>query len=227
LFIEKGHPSVDLDYFHRLVAKGIMFKRSEKIVSEQNYGGFRANIVTYALAWLAHHTAQKIDLEKIWRDQDISKNLSDAIQIASVQANEHILNPPANRRNPGEWSKHPDCWATFREKEITMPSALQKELVELRRPQDGRYTPNTPLTPAIHDADTVKEINHTMEVSAETWFKISNWAKETDNLAPWQRSLAFSLGKLASRQKPPSPKQAAQGVKIFDEAQRLGFKNEG
>jgi hypothetical protein len=35
------------------------------------------------------------------------------------------------------------------------------------------------------------------------------------------------LGKLAARQKPPSPKQAAQGVKIYDEAQRLGFSNEG
>jgi hypothetical protein len=226
LFIEKGHPPVDSDYFQRLVAKAIMFKRAEKIVSEQNFGGFRANIVTYALAWLAHHTAQKIDLEKIWRDQDISQNLSDSMQIVSKEANEHILSPPANRRNPGEWSKHPDCWTTFREKKISIPSALQKELVELRRPQDGRYTPDTPLTPAIHDAKTVKEINHTMEVSAETWFKISNWAKETDNLAPWQRSLAFSLGKLASRQKPPSPKQAAQGVKIFDEAQRLGFRNE-
>ena len=227
LFIEKGHPPVDSDYFHRLVAKAILFKRAERIVSEQNFGGFRANIVTYALAWLAHHTAQKIDLEKIWRDQDISKNLNDSIQIVSAQANEHILNPPANRRNPGEWSKHPDCWTAFREKKIAIPSALQKELVELRRPQDGRYTPNTVLTPVIHDAETVSEINHTMEVSAETWFKISNWAKETDNLLPWQRSLAFSLGKLASREKPPTPKQAVQGVKIFDEAQRLGFKNEG
>ena len=226
LFIEKGHPPVDSDYFHRLVAKAIMFKRAEKIVSEQNFGGFRANIVTYTLAWLSHHTAQKINLDKTWLEQDISKVLSDSIQIVSEQANAHILSPPPNRRNPGEWSKHPDCWTTFRDKEIRIPTALQNELVELRRPQDGRYTPVTPLTPAIHDAETVKEINHTMEISAETWFKISNWAKETDNLAPWQRSLAFSLGKLASRQKPPTPKQAAQGVKIFDEAQRLGFRNE-
>jgi hypothetical protein len=227
MFIEKGHPPVDADYFQRLVAKAIMFKRAERIVSEQNFGGFRANIVTYTLAWLAHYTAQKIDLEKIWKDQDISKNLSDSILIVSKQANEHILSPPANRRNPGEWSKHPDCWTAFREKKSAIPSALQKELVEMRRPQDGRYTPNTPQTPMILDPKAVQEINHTMEVSAETWFKISSWAKETDNLAPWQRSLAFSLGRLASAHKPPSPKQAAQGVKLFDEAQRLGFKNEG
>ena len=86
--------------------------------------------------------------------------------------------------------------------------------------------PSTPQNPVIHDAETIREIDHTMEISADTWFKISNWAKETDNLAPWQRSLAFSLGRLASQQKAPSPKQAAQGVKILAESQRLGFKNE-
>jgi hypothetical protein len=108
-----------------------------------------------------------------------------------------------------------------------MPSALHGELVELRRPQDGKYTPNTPQTPVVHDPETVREIDHTMEVSADTWFKVSHWAKETDNLAPWQRSLAFSLGKLASQSKAPSPKQAAHGLKIIEEAQRLGFKSEG
>jgi hypothetical protein len=35
--------------------------------------------------------------------------------------------------------------------------------------------------------------------------------------------LAFSLGKLATAQKPPSVKQATQGRKIYDEALRLGF----
>jgi hypothetical protein len=226
LFIEKGHPAVDSDYFQRLIAKVILFKRAERIVSEQDYGGFRAQIVTYTLAWLSHHTAQKIDLEKTWRDQDISKNLSDSIRTVSEQANAHILSPPPSRRNPGEWSKHADCWNTFRDKTIKLPQALQGELVELRRPQDGRYAPSTPQNPVIHDAETIREIGHTMEISADTWFKISNWAKETDNLAPWQRSLAFSLGRLASQQKAPSPKQAAQGVKIIAEAQRLGFKNE-
>lgn len=91
--------------------------------------------------------------------------------------------------------------------------------MELRRPQDGRYAPGTPQNRVIHDAETIREIDHTMEISADTWFKISNWAKETDNFAAWQRGLAFSLGRLASQQKTPSPKQAAQGLKIIAEAQ--------
>jgi hypothetical protein len=227
LFVDKGHPVVDLEYFERLIAKAILFKRAEGIASEQDCGGLRPSIVAYTVAWLSHHTAQKIDLGNIWLAQNISSNLADAIKIVSVEAIEHIFHPPANRRNPGEWAKHPDCWTAFREKEIKIPSALQAELVDSRRVQDGRYTPSTPQNPSVHDPETTREIDHTMKVAAETWFKVSHWAKETDNLAPWQRSLAFSLGKLASQGKSPSAKQAAHGLKIMEEAQRLGFKSEG
>ena len=37
-----------------------MFRRTEKLVSQQKYGGYRANIVTYTLAFLSYKTAQRI-----------------------------------------------------------------------------------------------------------------------------------------------------------------------
>jgi len=55
-------------------------------------------------------------------------------------------------------------------------------------------------------------------------FHLARWAKETSNLQPWQRSLAFSLGRLAANSKSPSYKQANQGMKILQEAEQLGFK---
>ena len=42
----------DEAYYHNLIAKAILFKRTEKLVSQQQYGGYRANIVTYTLAFL-------------------------------------------------------------------------------------------------------------------------------------------------------------------------------
>ena len=65
-----------------------------------------------------------------------------------------------------------------------------------------------------------------MEVPAETWFALSHWAKETNILAPWQRGLSFSLGRLVAKDKTPSPKQAMQGIRILDEADRRGFQIE-
>ena len=49
-----------------LVAKAILFRRAERLVSAQEFGGYRANIVTYTLALLSNKTAQRIDLERIW-----------------------------------------------------------------------------------------------------------------------------------------------------------------
>ena len=63
-------------YFQQLVAKAILFRRAERLVSAQNFGGYRANIVTYTLAYLAHHTAHRLDLDRIWREQDISEALA-------------------------------------------------------------------------------------------------------------------------------------------------------
>ena len=59
--------------------------------------------------------------------------------------------------------------------------------------------------------------------SAEDWFALAKWAKERGLLEGWERSLAFSLGKLAARGADPSDKQAVQGARIMKRARELGF----
>jgi len=77
---------------------------------------------------------------------------------------------------------------------------------------------------ASHSEEESEAIESAMRVESDVWFAISNWAKETKNLLPWQRSLAYSLGRLASRHAEPSPKQAARGLEILQEAETLGFR---
>ena len=74
------------------------------------------------------------------------------------------------------------------------------------------------LTP--EEARLIAEIE---SVRAETWFAVSHWAKETNNLQPWQRGIAFGIGRLLAAGRSPSTKQAIQGKKLYDEATRLGF----
>jgi hypothetical protein len=75
-----------------------------------------------------------------------------------------------------------------------------------------------PANPAAQEA-----IATVRGLQADYWFGLSKWAKELGHLQPWQRSLAFSLGRLASQDRPPSPKQAAQAVKIIEAVKELGF----
>ena len=69
----------DVAYFQELVAKAILFRAAEKLVSAQDFGGYRANIVTYTLAWISHHAGGGIDLRKIWAQQGIDPQLSELI----------------------------------------------------------------------------------------------------------------------------------------------------
>ncbi len=61
------------------------------------------------------------------------------------------------------------------------------------------------------------------KISASDWFALARWSKEHGFLEGWERSLAFSLGRLAARGVEPSPKQAAQGARIAGRARELGF----
>jgi hypothetical protein len=55
--------------------------------------------------------------------------------------------------------------------------------------------------------------------------RLASWGKETKFLAPFQNGIAFGIGKAISDPKKgiPSPKQAAQGMKMMKQAIEKGF----
>lgn len=124
---DKGWPTVDEQYFRRLVAKAILFRRTEAIVSAQEYPGYRANIVTFSIAWLVRRSGMRIDLDDIWRHQAISSHLAEALDAVAHAARQHITNPPGGR-NVTEWCKREECWAAFRDISITLPRGWDADL---------------------------------------------------------------------------------------------------
>ncbi len=213
----RGAIVVDAAYFHRLVAKAILFRRCERIVGALHLGGYRANIVTYSLAYVFHKTSQRVDLDAIWREQDVPESIELAIQTVAPEIYRQLTEGAAGR-NVTEWCKTERCWDSVRTTELTLPEGLQSELLSVEQAVKIRREPET-LDPETKDA-----IDRVSAVPAETWFSISKWAKETGNLAPWQRGLSFSLGRAVGGGRAPSPKQAIQGLKILEEATRLGFE---
>lgn len=210
----------DEAYYHNLIAKAILFRRTEKLVHRQQYGGYRANIVTYTLAYLSHKTAQRIDLERIWKEQALSAALEAEIVEVSRFVQKLIVNPPGGA-NVGEWCKKEKCWLLIKNYRYELSSALENELLSIARP--STYT-----APASASIDSLTEeeqalIDEVAAISAETWFALSRWAKETRNFQPWQRSLLFSVGSLISRGQKPSIKQATHAIKAYNAAFEKGF----
>ena len=215
---ERGAVKVDVGYFQRLVAKAILFKRADRIILQQGFGGYKANIVTYTLAWLSHHTKQRIDLDSIWKDQDITTELREAIKAVSQRVH-LILTRPPNNRNITEWCKRKECWDAVRQIEIVMHPNLERALVG--NSTDPAYSFDRGINnPSPEDSKLIARVS---AVTPEDWFRISKWAKETHNLQSWQRSLAYSIGRTLSMGRGISIKQAKQGSIILSEAVKLGF----
>jgi hypothetical protein len=210
-------PTVDTAYSRWLIAKAILFRTTERIISARQFGGYRANIVTYTIARLAHETAQRIDLDRIWREQRLSPALAAAIDDLCVLVHD-VITHPVRVANVTEWAKRPECWSRVLDIDWHIPTQLDDELIDPSAvPARGRHA----ATASDSDLSQVAAVT---AISASDWFAVAQWAKETHNLEPWQRQIAFTIGQYISRGWKISAKQATQARRLIEEAQRLGFQ---
>lgn len=217
--LDGATPTSGVSYVKQLLAKGILFRSTERVVTQQAFGGYRANIVTYSIAKLALATDGRLDFDRIWRDQYISDATAEGLAEISRLVNK-IITQPSGSTHVGEWTKKEACWARVSHAAWSVPDALAAELISPARQAQVAAASYGQMAGSDESAARV------MAVPAETWFALSHWARETSSLQPWQRSLAYSLGRLAGRGAAPSEKQAKHGVVILDEAMALGFRTE-
>jgi hypothetical protein len=126
-------------YFRRLVAMSILFQWTDAMVGKSDWyltdRGYKANIVTYTLAWLANREKRNanasIDYEKIWEVQDVPAALQSAIRFAASRIAAVIKSPPLKHRNISEYAKRADCWKRVAEETIELPVDLSKVTISI------------------------------------------------------------------------------------------------
>ncbi|PKM14556.1 MAG: hypothetical protein CVV12_13170 [Gammaproteobacteria bacterium HGW-Gammaproteobacteria-2] len=102
-------------WYRRLISKAIIFRKLEAEVPKQTWyeGGYRANIVTYAMAKVFHDANGErdvLDLDTIARRQELPDALVGALLVAAAAAHDVITHPAAGMRNMSEWAKQQACW---------------------------------------------------------------------------------------------------------------------
>lgn len=216
---KRGRFKPTSDYFEKLVAKAILFRSADNIIGKLALGGYRSQTVTYTLAKLFNVTGQRIDLDAVWRAQELPAAITGALEDLAPRVHATILRA-AGTRNVSEFAKKEDCWKAVVDVDWTPSITLHGHLIDSSRP--GPKV-NDSIGEILTDEEEAAK-RQVEEVPAETWFELSRWAKQTENLQSWERSLAFSLGRNASAGKSPSRKQANHGARILDQAQNLGFR---
>ena len=195
---------VDKDYCRRLVARAILFRRTDKIVVKQNFGGYKANIVAYTIAKLVQATGRRVDLERIWREQDLSPALRAALAKLSGLIQKIITSPPPGQANVGEWTKRPECWHAVCDVDWVVPPELEAELTEL-----DTY------------ADDLQLVKRT---SPRDWSDLATWGEATGTLDQAQRHTATELAHALANGWDPAGKHVQAGVELMRHARRRGFQ---
>lgn len=205
----------DESFYRDLVAKAILFNASTKIVRQEGFPAYRANIATYLVAYMSHRTGGQIDADAIWRQQAVSPAL-DALLRIWARPIADCIQESADGRNVTEWCKKEACWASVKSLDLMWPDERPTELSS----EAQHETNGTALT-----TDEQSSAAECMRYSAEQWFSVHAWGKRTGQLADWQSGIAHTLSGYAAGgwQRVPSAKQARQAVRILEVARMAGW----
>lgn len=146
---EKSSDGFNEFYFKRAIARGILFRAVEKLVSAQPWynGGYRANIVAYTLSMLGEITKRRkadVDYQRIWAAQAVDEVLSEALVAIATAVNEDIIRPPQGISNISEWCKREGCWARLLDKADNIAELLPEAFwAGLASAEDNRHEAKT------------------------------------------------------------------------------------
>lgn len=199
------------DFYRHAVAKALIFRATEEIVTEQSWyqGGYRANVVAYALAKMAYDCEQReefVDFDAIWRAQGVSENMGAALALVAEAVHDVLVSPSGGISNVTEWAKQQACWARVKALKIDWPEAWLNELMDKDRLKEGKRT-------GIKEQKLLNGIEaQALVVSAggQLWGQLSAWGQARKLLSPTELGILQVAASVPSRI--PSEKQALRAI---------------
>lgn len=166
-------------YYRDAIATAILFRETERLVPQQSWygGGYRANIVTYSIAKLAHdlkERGRRLDLDDIWSFQGIDGAITAAIEAVAEAVNEVLTTPPASHRNVTEWAKQDACWDRVKRVTVDWPEGFMAETVGFEQ-----------HVQQVREASVVQKLDNGIELQAA----VVNAGAEF-----WRATLEWGLG---------------------------------
>lgn len=219
-FWNKNSSDVNNEFYRDIVSKAILFKETEKIVSNLDWykevKAYRANIVAYTISVLAHESSKlkkTIHLKKIWNAQKMYPELIEQIKVTSNEVYDFLVRDDRTTQNVTEWAKKSEAWKRAKNSKWTLLNEFVNTLYE------KEVVKSYEVTESIVDSMTFvysKNIN--------VWKELLVWGRSYLYLTPKDESfinlaIDFHLGK-----KVPTDKQFKAIVAVYNMLQKEGFK---
>lgn len=223
---EKSSDGFNELYYKRAIARGVLFRATEKIVSDQPWynGGYRANIVAYTLAVLGEVAKQHegaIDFQKIWNSQAIDDRMTRALEIISSAVNHDIIHPPQGISNISEWAKKDGCWTRLLGKIDEIAATLPEEFwSDLATQDDAKFEVKTAKQVQRIDNGIAAQAK-IMSISSAEWQKISKALAAKNILNPKEVGVLNIAVQIP--QKIPTEKQCIVLLEVIEKANKEGI----
>lgn len=200
-------------YYKRAIARAIIFRHTEKLVSGEAWyilqRSYRAQIVAYTIAMISEICQKKkrgFDFIKVWGAQEISLATEQTIRIIAKVVNDHVHNPVQGFSHIGEWCKRDICWDRLKSRveELLplLPPRFYEELLDKEDVKEAKR--DAAKTQKIDDGIIAQKM--VMELDAAKW---------KDIMVQGQRKRLYGPAELSALQiasqiplKIPSEKQA-------------------
>lgn len=213
-------------YYKRAIARAILFRKTEKIVSVQSWysGGYRANIVAYTLALLSRLCAdmdKSFDFMKVWETQDITDVMRDAIEITAKVVFDSIMTPMAGISNISEWCKKEACWDRLQLKTGELKSLLPKPFLSGLVDKEN-------IVEEVKSAAKVQKIDNgieaqkkVMSIPAAKWRQIMADGNKKNIFSPMETGILQVASQIPA--KIPSEKQSVILIDVLAKATLEGI----
>lgn len=223
---EKDSEAFNEFYFRRVVARALIFRAAEKLVSGQSWydGGYRANIVAYGIALLGEVAKQQecvLDTRSTWMAQVPDPAILEALKVTVSLANEEIRNPASGISNVTEWAKRPACWERMAQRVPTLRSALPNAFLELLVPAATERAERREAKKDQAIVDGVAAMAQVIQVSASTWRKIRDRLLDKKALTEKEAGILGVLTK--EPQGIPSERQAIVLLDLLSRGENEGI----
>jgi AIPR protein len=212
-------------WYRRLISKAIVFRWLETQVPKQAWyeGGYRANIVTYAMAKVFHDAngeKQVLDLDTIWRRQSVPAALQHALLLAAAEAHDVITHPPTGVRNMSEWAKQQACWNGMKGRTLNYDEDFESCLTLVKTVRTDER--DEKAKKAIEDG--INAQSEVVTFGADFWKEVLAWGRDRKRLTPKDQQILEVCVSMPRRV--PSDLQSRHALGVLGRMRDLGFGDE-
>ncbi|MCL2346915.1 MAG: hypothetical protein FWC50_01505 [Planctomycetaceae bacterium] len=177
-----------------------------------NIGTLRQVVVPYTLSLLNTITEDKLDLYKIWKNQQVSQQLSDFIYDLMKQVNQFILDKsPVSHFI--EWAKKEACWDQVKKHLWSFNiNEIKADLIDETNPPKR----NTGID--VSEQELVKNREIVKSIPSALWHAIRKWGKDSSYLDITKQTIVSNIAYKLRQNKVRSisDDEYQKGVEILD-----------